>query len=81
MTNETRPCLITLGGIKQKGTFHGIYQYSKTHGASALVGGFSAGTDAYPVAIVEVSGELKEVRVSSVFFTDVSVGGDKNEIN
>ena len=78
---ETRPCLITLGGIKKQGTFHGIYQYSKTHGASALVGGFSAGTDAYPVAIVEVSGELKEVRASSVCFTDVSVGGMKNEIN
>ncbi len=78
---ETRPCMVMFGGIKREGTFHGIYQFSKTHGASAMIGGFSAGIDAYPVAIVEVSGELKEVRVSSVCFTDVSVGGNKSEIN
>lgn len=78
---ETRPCIVMLGGIKKSGTFHGIYQFSKTHGASAMIGGFSAGTNAYPVAVVEIDGDLMEVRASSVCFTDVSVGGNKSEIN
>lgn len=69
---ETRPCMVMLGGIKKSGTFHGIYQFSKTHGASAMIGGFSAGTNAYPVAVVEIDGDLMEVRVNQVQFTDVA---------
>lgn len=68
---ETRPCIVILGGIKKNGTFHGVYQFSKTHGASAMIGGFSAGTNAYPVAVVEIDGDLMEVRVNQVQFTDV----------
>lgn len=68
---ETRPCIVMLGGIKKSGTFHGVYQFSKTHGASAMIGGFSAGTNAYPVAVVEIDGDLMEVRVNQVQFTDV----------
>lgn len=68
---ETRPCIVMLGGIKKSGTFHGIYQFSKTHGASAMIGGFSAGTNAYPVAVIEIDGDLMEVRVNQVQFTDV----------
>lgn len=68
---ETRPCMVMLGGIKKSGTFHGIYQFSKTHGASAMIGGFSAGTNAYPVAVIEIDGDLMEVRVNQVQFTDV----------
>lgn len=75
---ETRPCMVMLGGIKKSGTFHGIYQFSKTHGASAMIGGFSAGTNAHPVAVVEINGDLMEVRVNQVQFTDV-VRGDKSE--
>lgn len=75
---ETRPCMVIFGGIKQEGTFHGIYQFSKTHGASAMIGGFSAGTNAHPVAVVEINGDLMEVRVNQVQFTDV-VRGDKSE--
>lgn len=73
---ETRPCTVVFGGIKREGTFHGIYQFSKTHGASAMIGGFPAGTNAHPVAVVEIKGDLMEVRVNQVQFTDV-VRGDK----
>lgn len=68
--------MVMLGGTKKEGTFHGIYQFSKTHGASALVGGFPAGTNAYPVAVVEINGGLMEVRVNQVQFTGAVEGGE-----
>ena len=70
---ETRPCLVTFSSEKQvKGTFMGLFQHSYTHGDSPLVGGFKAGTVAYPIAIVEINGKLlveglKFVRSQSLF--------------
>lgn len=78
---EIRPCIVTLGRkdtwakVKElkkcEGLFHGIYQYSYTHGDSPMIGGFKAGTVAYPIAVVEINGKLQEVRVEQVEFTDV----------
>lgn len=71
---DTRPCIVTLGKKDKKqyeGTFHGIYQYSYTHGDSLMIGGFKAGTVAHPIAVVEINGKLHEVRVSQVEFLDV----------
>lgn len=39
-------------GKKQTGYFLDVFQHSHTHGDSALIGGFKAGTVAYPVAVV-----------------------------
>lgn len=78
---ETRPCLVTLGNkgnwtkVKElkkcEGLFHGIYQYSYTHGDSPMIGGFKAGTVAHPIAVVEINGKLQEVRVDQVEFLDI----------
>lgn len=71
---DARPCMVTLGKKDKKqyeGTFHGIYQYSYTHGDSLMIGGFKAGTVAYPIAVVEIDGQLQEVKVNQVEFLDV----------
>lgn len=72
---DARPCMVTLGELKKKkeyeGTFHGIYQYSYTHGDSPMIGGYKAGTVAHPIAVVEINGKLQEVRVNQVKFLDV----------
>lgn len=70
---ETRPCLVTLNNKKKvKGTFMGLFQYSHTHGASAMIGGFQAGTIAFPIAVVEINGKMSEVRISQIEFLDVA---------
>ena len=70
---ETRPCLVTLDDKKQyQGQFMGIFQHSHTHGDSMLIGGFKAGTVAYPIAVVEINGKMQEVRVHQVEFLDVA---------
>ena len=69
---ETRPCLVTFSNKKRvQGTFMGLFQHSYTHGDSPIVGGFKAGTVAYPVAVVEINGKMQEVRVSQLEFLDV----------
>ncbi len=81
---ETRPCLVTFSNKNQvEGTFMGLFQHSHTHGDSLITGGFKAGTVAYPVAVVEIDGQLQEVRVNQVEFLDVvkeesfaEIGGD-----
>ena len=50
-------------GEKKKYEFLGIFQFSKTHGDSALVGSFKAGTIAYPVAVIA---DIESGRVSEV---------------
>ncbi|WP_285006276.1 hypothetical protein [Lactococcus garvieae] len=86
---DTRPCIVTLGRKDKKryeGEFYGIYQYSYTHGDSPMIGGFKAGTVAYPIAVVEIKGKLQEVRVEQVEFTDVvkrealaEIGGEQDD--
>lgn len=73
---ETRPCLVTFDNKKPvQGTFIGVFQYSFTHGDSAMIGGFKAGTIAYPIAVVEINGKMLEVRVSQIEFLDVVKDG------
>ncbi|WP_285121489.1 hypothetical protein [Lactococcus petauri] len=71
---DTRPCIVSLGRRDKKkceGSFHGIYQYSYTHGDSSVKGGYKAGTVAHPIAVVEIDGQMQEVRVNQVEFLDV----------
>lgn len=55
-------------GEKKKYEFLGIFQFSKTHGDSALIGGFKAGTIAYPVAVIAdlESGQVSEVNAFKI---------------
>lgn len=46
--------------------FYGVFQRAWTHGESALIGGFSAGQTAYPVAVIDTGRGLEEVDVEDV---------------
>lgn len=74
---ETRPCVAN----GKPGIFHGFYQLAWTHGAAINIGGFPAGQEAYPVALVEFKdGTVETVRVGDIRFLDSDqyafVGGE-----
>jgi len=46
----------------------GVFQFSNVIDASPFVGGHKGGVVAYPVAVVKINGEIKEVRASNVKF-------------
>lgn len=46
--------------------FYGVFQRAFTHAVSVLVGGYSAGQVAYPVAVVDWGEGLTEVNVENV---------------
>lgn len=46
--------------------FYGVFQRAWTHGESALIGGFSAGQTAYPVAVIDMGYGLEEVNIENV---------------
>lgn len=61
------PCLIGDGEQRQQGLCHGFGFRAWTHGAAVTVGGFTAGQESYPVAIVEFpNGQLKEIPLHEV---------------
>lgn len=62
------PCFISeMPGEKTKALLIGFYQKAWTHGASPLIGGFSAGQIAYPVAVVLLeSGDVVTVNAETV---------------
>ena len=47
---EPRPCVVRQEG---RALFHGFFVRAWTHGAAATIGGFSAGQESHPMAIVE----------------------------
>ena len=53
-------------GESVEADFYGVFQKAWTHGESALVGGYSAGQIAYPVAVVDQGEGLKEVNIKDV---------------
>lgn len=62
------PCFISeMPGEKTKAMLVGFYQKAWTHEASPLIGGFTSGQIAYPVAVVLLeSGDVVTVRAESV---------------
>lgn len=62
------PCLISeIPGEKTKALLIGFYQKAWTHDASPLIGGFTAGQIAYPVAVVLLeSGDVVTVNAETV---------------
>lgn len=49
---------------KEEGYFIGIYQYSRVH--MAVLRGDVSGQIAYPVAVVEVDGQIKEFNLKNI---------------
>ncbi|WP_418831595.1 hypothetical protein [Paraeggerthella sp.] len=67
LSPELRPCL--RGGLPA--LLHGVFIASWTHGASPLIGGFSAGQETSVRAIIEnEDGDLLEVPVYEVTMLD-----------
>lgn len=62
------PCFVSDdSGEKTKALLVGFYQKAWTHGASIMVGGFPAGQEAHPVALVLLeSGDVVTVNTESV---------------
>lgn len=79
-----RKCVVTLitkevHGVpletrEAPGTFYGIFQAA--HPFTAMLRGEQSGQVARPVAVVEVEGRLKQVRVNQVSFPDGEQVGD-----
>jgi hypothetical protein len=66
-----KTCLVSVGKDRwEKAEFHGFYQFSNVVDASPFAGGHPGGVIAYPVALVEIDGELKEVRAFLVKFEE-----------
>lgn len=65
---QPRECKVVINkqGEVIEADFYGVFQKAWTHGESALIGGFSAGQTAYPVAVVDWGEGLKEVDVEVV---------------
>lgn len=55
-----RPCIVTILGEEHRGLLLDIGFIMWTHGAAAIIGGFTAGQESKPAAIVELeNGEIK----------------------
>ncbi|MGM0835997.1 MAG: hypothetical protein ACQEV7_07560 [Bacillota bacterium] len=61
-------CYVNIKTKITEAEFIGVFQKSEVIDPSPLRGGHSGGVSAYPVAVVKVGTELKEVRITSVYF-------------
>lgn len=61
-------CYVNINGDLVEGECIGVYQYSNVIAPSLMVGGHGGGVVAYPIALVKISGKLKEVEPSSITF-------------
>lgn len=52
--NGARPCIVTMAGEERRGLLLDIGFRMWTHGAAVTIGGFTAGQESHPVAIVEL---------------------------
>lgn len=66
MTSKKCKVVINKYGETVEADFYGVFQKAWTHGESALVGGFSAGQIAYPVAVIDMGCGLEEVNIKDV---------------
>ena len=63
-----RPCMVRQEG---KALLHGLFVHSWTHGESIAVGGFCAGQETMPMALVEYEdGRLDAVVIDAVQMLD-----------
>lgn len=70
--SEIRECLYK----GEKCRFHGFFQSAYTHGAALTVGGFPAGQEAAPVALIEhQNGSVDYVAANAVKFVGVESEG------
>ena len=66
MENKKCKVIINKHGETVEANFYGVFQRAWTHGESALIGGFSAGQTAYPVAVIDIGHGLEEVNIENV---------------
>lgn len=59
---------VKIGKEIVEGELIGVFQYSQPIGESPMIGGHNGGVVAYPVAVVKVGNQLKEVPVNRVSF-------------
>lgn len=59
-----KKCKVQYRNEQRSGMFYGIYQYAEPY--AGLMVGTAPGQIAYPVAVVEVDGRLKQVLVKHV---------------
>lgn len=59
---------VEIGRETVDGELIGVFQYSKPIGESPLIGGHTGGVVAYPVAVVKIKNELKEVPINRVTY-------------
>lgn len=74
---EPRPCVVRQ---ERAALLHGLFAHAWTHGESIAVGGFCAGQETMPMALVEYEdGRLDAVGVDAVRMLDSSEHFDEYE--
>lgn len=74
---EPRPCVV---GQEHAALLHGLFIHAWTHGESIAVGGFCAGQETMPMALVEYEdGRLDAVEIDAVRMLDSSELFDEYE--
>ena len=63
-----KDCYVNIKNKLLEAKFMGFFQYSHVLEPSMVRGGHSGGVIAYPIAIVELDGKFKEVKLSDVTF-------------
>lgn len=61
-------CKVKIGNDVLEGTFLELFQYSDVLPPSPMIGGHPGGVVAYPVAVVRVGNELKQVKLKDITF-------------
>lgn len=66
-----KPCLVKIKSDDWRmAELIGIFQYSNVVDPSPFIGGHSGGVIAFPVAVVRIGDELKEVSVASIKYNE-----------
>lgn len=63
-------CYIKIGDDLIDAEFIGIYQYSKVINPSPMAGGHPGGVIAYPVAVVKIDSQFKQVDLLDVLMVE-----------
>lgn len=68
MNEKVSKVSVEIGKETVDGELIGVFQYSQPIGESPLIGGHTGGVVAYPVAVVKIKNELKEVPINRVSY-------------
>ncbi|MFJ5771422.1 hypothetical protein [Psychrobacillus sp. NPDC093180] len=63
-----KECYVKVQSDWLKGEFIGIFQHSEVLNPSPIRGGHNGGTIAFPIAVVRLNEQLKEVKLSDITF-------------